>query len=301
MKHRRKWVTWLGAFLALIALLAAAALVLMPASAGGFPFSWKIRSNLSADYRYGETTASLGAFRLSIISDMLRDRGIGEDEAYQKENVMKLAMEGSVPTATAFDYEGNLPLTATPTNTPTKTPTPTFTPTPTATNTRIPTRTPTKTKTPKPKPTKTPDPPPLTDTVAPVIASPGTVIDDWVSDCHVNVYIDSARITDAAPSSGINWVKLKYKVYDSSGSTNYTDYTYSSPLMICSGGPTGGGWDACYAGPDPLPGFSIKIEAGSNLGSGDFLIKYYMYVEDGIGKTALHDYPSISMPDFCDD
>jgi hypothetical protein len=173
MKHRRKWVTWLGAFLALIALLAAAALVLMPASAGGFPFSWKIRSNLSADYRYGETTASLGAFRLSIISDMLRDMGMGEDEANQKENVMKLAMEESVPTATAFDYEGNPPLTATPTNTPTKTPTPTFTPTPTATNTRIPTKTPTKTKTPKPKPTNTPKPPTATsgpvDNVKPTI------------------------------------------------------------------------------------------------------------------------------------
>lgn len=299
MKRRHTWLRWLGTIIALFSFAAVTVLVLTPASADALPFSWKIRSNLSADYRYGETTASFGAFRLSIIGDMLRDMGMGEVEAAQRENVMKLVMQASVPTATAFDFEGNPPLTATTTNTPTKTATATFTMTPTATQTRIPTRTPTRTETPKPKPTKTTMP--ATDTVAPVIADPGTLSTDVISDCHVNIYVNNARVTDAAPSSGINWVKLKFKVYDASGSTPYSNYTFSSPLQLCSGGRSGDAWDACYSGPDPSPGFPVRINPGSNLGSGNFLLKIYLIAEDGVGKTDTHQYTDITMPDMCDD
>jgi hypothetical protein len=137
--------------------------------------------------------------------------------------------------------------------------------------------------------------------VAPVIADPGTLTLNSVSTCHVDVYVNNAQVKDAAPSSGINWVKLKYKVYDISGTTNYTGYTFSSPLTLCSGGPSGGGWDACYSGPDPTPGFAVKIDPGSNLGPGDFLIKIYLLAEDGIGKTAANQYSDITMPDMCDD
>lgn len=216
MKDRRNWMTWFGILIAVLALVAAGALVLMPASAGGFPFSWEIRSNLSADYRYGETAASLGAFRVSIIGDVLRDMGIGDKEASQRENVMKVVMEGSVPTATAFDYEGNPPLTATPTETATPTITPTLTPTSTSTNTPRPTSTktpqPSATKTSPPAPTKTPKPPTaITDTKDPVILatslspSPGPDLDQ----CDIVLNVD---VKDPAYSDGVDSVEAKHSI-----------------------------------------------------------------------------------------
>ncbi|MDF1499306.1 MAG: hypothetical protein P1P76_02410 [Anaerolineales bacterium] len=228
MKDRRNWLTWFGILIAVLALVAAAALVLMPASAGGFPFSWVIRSNLSADYRYGETAASLGAFRVSIIGDVLRDMGIGDKEASQRENVMKVVMEGSVPTATAFDYEGNPPLTATPTETATPTSTPM--PTSTSTNTPRPTATktpqPSATKTSPPAPTKTPKPPTaITDTKDPVILatslspSPGPDLDQ----CDILLSVD---VKDPAYSDGVDSVEAKHSIVSGTpGPYNY--FTFS--------------------------------------------------------------------------
>ncbi|MGD2057673.1 MAG: hypothetical protein PVI04_03005 [Anaerolineales bacterium] len=223
MKSRHKWMTWLGLVLAFFTFTAAMALVLSPASASGFPLSLKIRSNLSADYRYGESTASLGVFRLSIIGDMLRDMGMGEKEASQHENVMRLVMEASVPTATAFDFEGGSPLTATPTKTATLTDTPTSTPTSTATNTPRPTAT--NTKTPKPKATKTPKPPTaIVDVQAPSILSssldptPGPEL----TGCELILTVD---VMDPAYSEGVDRIQAKHTIPSGEPDThNYTTF-----------------------------------------------------------------------------
>lgn len=301
MKSRRKWVSWLGILIAVLALVGVTALVLMPASAAGSPFSLKTRSNLSADYRYGETSASLGAFRLSIIGDMLRDMGMGDEEASQRENVVKLVMEVSVPTATAFDFEGNPPLTPTTTSTVAPTSKPASS-TPEATDTRIPTKVSTSTPTKIATTTRV-----AVDSERPIIANPGTIAPNpgTFGTCRISVSVTDARVTDAAPSSGINWVKLKYKVYDHSGSDIYAGYIFSAPLSKCSGGSTAsGGWNACYSG--PFPSFNIDIYPGFSSrsdyeGPGSFKIKVYMLVEDNMGFQASHYYGEYHLPNSCDD
>lgn len=301
MKSQRKWLPWLGFIIAFITFTAAAALILTPASAGGLPLSLKIRSNLSADYRYGESRASLGVFRLSIIGDMLRDMGLGDKEASQHENVMRLVMEGSVPTATALDFEGGSPLTATPTETGVPTATSTETPEPTAT--KIPTRVPTKTPTKKP----TDSPAPLVDVDPPVIVNAGSISQSpgTYGSCSVPLSVTGARITDAPFSSGIHWVKLKYRVYDHELSALYHDYIYSAHFDKCSGGATSsGGWDACYDG--PISSFEIRIYPGfSSLDDytnpEPFKVKVYMLVEDNADHQASHFYGYYQLPSSCDD
>jgi len=108
-----------------------------------------LSSRLSADYSVDDV-GPLKALRLSIIGDMLRDMGMGPDEAEDCESAMKALMDNPVPTATARDFEGAPPFTAIPTNTATPTDTPTATATPTSTFTPRPTATkpPTSTVTP---------------------------------------------------------------------------------------------------------------------------------------------------------
>ncbi|MCJ7823965.1 MAG: hypothetical protein MUP44_03630, partial [Anaerolineales bacterium] len=131
---KRRWINrTFGVFLAIVAVVVAAAIVLNSAAAESLPFSLGLRSKLTADYSQEGAQSVLGAFRLSIIGDALRDLGLTPKEADQQTAGIKIALDDSVPTATALNFDGDDPYT----------PTPTETPTPTVTNT--PTNTPTKT------------------------------------------------------------------------------------------------------------------------------------------------------------
>ncbi|MES0339320.1 MAG: hypothetical protein ABUK15_04630, partial [Anaerolineales bacterium] len=273
MKIRRWVFRAFGVFLAIVAVTVAAAIVLNSAAAESLPFSMALRSKLSADYSQDGSQGVLGAFRLSIIGDALRDLGLSPKEADQQTAGIKIALDDPVPTATALNFEGDDPYTATPTATPTFTNTPTNTPT----------KTPRPTKTPLPTSTKKPATAvPLGDTVAPVIADPGVIspIPTALASCSKVLTVSNSRITDAAPSSGIKYVKMKYKIYDNAETTIYAGYIYSAPFSKCSGGPTGGGWDACYDGSMTIsisPGFSAKPDY---TGPGPFKVKVWLIIED---------------------
>jgi outer membrane biosynthesis protein TonB len=159
----RRWVVCVfSIFCLLLVVWVIAAMVLNAAAEGSLPISMHVYSDLYADYSPDVVVRPLGVFNLAIISETLKDRGYSEEEVEERAKAIEVAMNELVPTATALNYEGDLPPTATPTvtytPTPTSTPTPTLTPTSTAT--RIPTKTPTKTPTPKPpkkpKPSNTP-------------------------------------------------------------------------------------------------------------------------------------------------
>jgi hypothetical protein len=167
----RRWIlVALLVFMLCLVLWIAAAFILNIAFAESLPFSLGLRSRLAANYSPDDFVGSLGIFRLSIIDEILLDRGMSPEEAEEQSKKIKEAMESPVPTATARDFEGNEPFTVTPEDqltltvsiTPTETPTPTGTilVVNTATDTTIPpTETPagpSKTPTfgPSPTPTK---------------------------------------------------------------------------------------------------------------------------------------------------
>jgi hypothetical protein len=306
MMNKRQWfLRAIGILTLLLVIWIVATLFLSPAYADAMPFSMEVRSRLLADYNPDDGQSLFAALRLSILGDSLRDQGLSPEEAEKQREALEDTLDDPVPTATAIDFEGNAPHTATPTNTTT----PTNTPTPTATPTNTPR--PTATKTSTPKPTNTPKPPNTAvpvDNIHPVIADPGTLDVVSVSACEVQVYVMDAQVTDADPSSGIKWVKMKYKVFDAATeSTIYAGYIYSNPLTMCSGGSTGGGWDACYAGPDPKPpAFTIKIFNGFSsqpdlTDPAGFMIKLWLLTEDNMGLQDSHQYSSLNMPATCDD
>lgn len=299
MSKRRRILGVFGVLAAVLALWIAATIFLSPAYAGALPFSMEIRSGLMADYNPDSGKSLFTALRLSILGDSLRDQGLSEEEAEKQRLALEASLDDPVPTATALDFEGSAPLTATATTTPvpTGTPIPSATPTntPRPTNTKVPT----KTKTPKPAATSAP-----ADSSSPVVAAPGTIspAPGPSSSCNMTVSVSNATITDAAPSSGIKSVKLKYKVYDNAEKQVYAGYIFSPPLSLCSGGPTaGGGWDACYSGGINIsiyPGFS---SLGDYNGPGPFKVKLYLLAEDNAGKQASHFYGDYTMPMMCDD
>ena len=232
-----RWLA-LTAFAVLIAGWFAAALHLTGASAGqpGFPFN--LRSNLAADYGAGPEAGRITSLRISIISDLLKDLGFGGDDSDLLEE-----LDSPVPTATARNFQGDPPFTATVT----PSPTPTITPSPTPTSTpRPPTRTPKPTDTKESEPTELPD-----DIVGPTLSG-GTLFPNLgtlLPTCEGNdIGITGLRVVDPGPSSGIAWVKLKYKILG----PGTLDYQYSADF----GDPVSGGWtsgegstwDAYYKG-----------------------------------------------------
>ena len=301
MMTKKRWI-WsvVGVLSALLVFWITATLFLSPAYADALPFSMKVRSSLLADYNPDDGKSLFTALRLSILGDTLRDQDLSPEEAEKQRLALEASLDDPVPTATALDFDGNAPLTATPTKTPILTET--KIPTTTSTNTPRATSTPTKTSTPKAVNTAAPS-----DSVSPVIADPGTITPTPgpLSTCSRRITVSNANITDAAPSSGVKWVKLKYKVYDDAETTIYAGYIFSSPLSICSGGPTpGGGWDACYTGPSPgldiaiYPGFSTKPDY---QGPNPFKVKVWLITEDNAAKQASHFYGDYSIPHTCDD
>lgn len=145
-------------FLLLLLLWIAAAFLLNSASAGSLPFSVSLRSRLAANYSPDEFSGSQGVFRLSIFNEVFHDLGLSLEEAEERSKEIKVAMGSPVPTATARNFEGDDPFTATPTPQATSTITSTPTETPLPTSTYKPTETPKPTKELKVVPSNTPGP-----------------------------------------------------------------------------------------------------------------------------------------------
>ncbi len=232
-----RWLA-LTVFAALIAGWFAAALHLTGAAAGqpGFPFN--LRSKLDADYGADPAAGRITSLRISIIADLLRDLGFGADDSG-----LLAGLDSPVPTATARNFEGDPPFTATVT----PSPPPTETPVPTSTSTqKPPTKTPKPTKTDQPEPTDVP-----VDAVAPTISGGSLfpTLGTLLPSCDGNdIAITGLRVVDPGPSSGINWVKLKYVILGP-GSTGYQFSSDIGPPI--SGGWTdgpGSAWDAYYKG-----------------------------------------------------
>ena len=290
----RRWL--LGAFAVFIVLIVvwiSAAFILSSGVAESLPFSLGFSSRLGADYGPEKLSSPLGRFYLSIISDVLVDRGLSPSEAENQSEKFKLSLNTPVSTATARNFQGEPPYTPTPTPTltPTDTPTPTLTPTPTRTMTSIPTRTSTRRPTKKPKPpTSTPTP---TDDEEPEIS--GGTLDPTpgpIGDCYEDITVTNLHVTDPSTSSGILWVKLKYQVVD------YSGLIYSDPIVKVSGGPTGGGgWDAYYQG---VITFEINT-AWDTPASGYFKIKLWATVRDNAGNEDVLSLGEYTMPGSCAD
>jgi cytoskeletal protein RodZ len=164
-RSSRRWIlVALLVFLLCLVLWIVAALILNIAFAESLPFSLGLRSKLAANYSPDEFVGSLGVFRLSIIDEVLLDRGVPPEEVEEQSEKIKEAMSSPVPTATARDFKGNAPFTSTPTEPPTAsiTATPTETPTPTNTLMMVSTATDTAVSA-----TNTPDVPTKTPTLGP--------------------------------------------------------------------------------------------------------------------------------------
>jgi hypothetical protein len=271
-------------------------LQLNSALAGPLPFGPGLMSRLSADYRADEGGRSVALIALSILEPAMQALGLTEDEAAAAHESLELAMSQPVPTATAMDFDGAAPFTATPTIT--NTPLPTKTPTPTPPNTRRPpTRTPEPTET--DKPTKTPGAPTATgaaptataagggDTEYPEVESftvdptPGTL------DLGVCTIEATVRIVDESPSDGIDTDDVGMKYENPDGPPSYiTSYN----MVLMSGGPDGfGGWDAVYSGSITFTDIEISGVLGTlKLASPAFTfedIKVYFIFEDLAGHS----------------
>jgi hypothetical protein len=313
MKSQRgRW--WLGAFalfLGLLGIWILAVILLDPAGASAFRLDLGLGSRLRADYSADPLGRRIGVLRLSIVEDVMRDLGMTDEEAEGQRADVEVALGQAVPTATARDFEGSAPFTATPsaTATPTITRTPTHTPTATETptNTPRPTRTPTRTRTRTPRPPDTAVPTATStssvDTVDPeiecacdVAPTPGPI-----PGCRVTFTIDDVHVTDAAGSSGNECVKFKYYFDDVTGDPDYVEpYQYSDAFVLVSGGVEGDGWDAYYSG-------SLRIEIFEgwnptpNFGPNDFVIHLYIKAHDGDGNEGVIFLGDYTISEDCDD
>jgi hypothetical protein len=191
-RSSRRWIlVALLVFLLCLVLWIAAAFILNIAFAESLPFSLGLRSRLAANYAPDEFVGSLGVFRLSIIDEVLLDRGIPPEEVEEQSEKIKEAMSLPVPTATARDFKGNEPFTATPTEPLIASITAISTETPTPTNTLWIFNTATDTKVP---PTDTPAVPSKTPTFGPsptVSSTPSLTpsITPSPTQCYVDPFI----------------------------------------------------------------------------------------------------------------
>jgi len=287
----RRWLMGaLGLFLVLMVLWIAAAMRLSAAAAAPSNLMTSLRSRLSANYAPDPGGSTVHSLRLSIFQEVMQDLGMSDDEAAGQSQEMEAEMQAPVPTATARDFEGAKPFTATPT----VTPVPTETPVPTATPTKTPKPRPTKTKTPVPT-----APPPPTSTPSGADVDP-PVVTSWttsktITGCTATIDIN-ADIYDAPMSSGISGVQVKYKVpgYVSS-------YTWFADLAYCTGGIQGdGSWQGCY---DGIVTFD-KIASGwcgtVNPGPTDFQVEIYVKPIDNLGQHGYYLVETFSLPHTCD-
>ncbi len=241
----RRWLVGAVAlFLVLMVIWVAAAVRISASAAAPSSLMSSLRSRLSANYAPDPASSSVHSLRLSIFQEVMQDLGMSGDEAAAESRRIEAGMQGLVPTATARDFDGAQPLTATPT----KTPLPTHTPTPTATSTRTPRPTPTKTKTPAPThaaPTNTPSG--GSDTTSPGITRLDFVppIGSTLMSCTFQV--NDLDVFDPAFSDGIdpNDVFVKYDG-PLTGGLQYVNIPLEGGGFVS--GP-GSDWVASYDGP----------------------------------------------------
>lgn len=287
---RRWWIGALGLFLFLLVLWIAAAVRLSAAAAAPSDLMTSLRSRLTANYAPDPGGSTVRSLRLTIFQEVMRDLGMSSDEAAGESQEMEARMQGPVPTATARDFMGAKPFTATPTATPVPTETPIPTATPTNTPRPRPTKTPVPTK-PPPVPTDTPS---AGDTDPPVVISYTFTPTITGSGCTADLDI-SADIKDPPMSSGISGVQVKYKM-----PPYVTSYTYLGNLSYCSGGIQGdGSWQGCYDGVVPF----AEISSGScmNPGPTDFQIEIYVKPIDNLGQHTYNYVGTFTLPYTCDD
>lgn len=293
----RRWlIAAVGLFLFLLVGWVLLALQLNSALAGPLPYGPGLMSRLRADYRPDEGGRSVALISLSILSEAMQALGLSDDEVEAAHESMEQAMNQPVPTATAMDFDGAAPFTATPM--PTNTPLPTKTPTPEPTNTRRPatltsqpSKTPKPTKTDGPEPTDGPD-----DDEDPDVLLAGATWGPAPGDlpgCDVTFTMDNLRVTDSAPSSGMDYVGFKYRIPG-----YYDDLTLGPEFNKDSGGWDGDAWDATYSG-------SLTIEVfpgwcGSDTGD-DIEIQLWVKAFDNEGNEAVVWLGEYTIDDECDD
>jgi len=241
----RRWLIGaLGLFLVLMVLWIAAAMRLSAAAAAPSNLMTSLRSRLSANYAPDPGGSTVRSLRLSIFQEVMQDLGMSSEEAAGESHDMAAEMQVPVPTATARDFQGSDPFTATPT----VTPVPTETPVPTATPTKTPKPKPTKTKTPVP----TAPPPPTStpsgslDITAPAITRMdlNPAIGSTLMACTFQV--NDLDVQDPAFSAGIapGDVYAKYNG-PSTGGWQYVNILLEHGGFVA--GP-GSDWDASYDG-----------------------------------------------------
>jgi hypothetical protein len=110
--------------------------------------------------------------------------------------------------------------------------------------------------------------------------------------CSITITVDNLRVVDPPISSGIEWVKLKYNV---EGYT--TDYIYSNPLTLCSGGWTDeAGWHGCYGGSIVVNIDPTWIPPDSST---PFKINLYAKARDNEGHDTCYHLGQYTMPACC--
>ncbi len=289
--HGRWWVGAFALFLALLGIWGLAVLALQPAEAGPFSLGLSLRSRLQADYSPDPLGQRIASLRLTIVEDFMRDLGLSPQAAAEERQAVEAAMSQPVPTATARDFAGSAPFTATavPTATPTDTPVPTPTPLPT-----------------RPRPTRTPKP---TETAAPPAPTSPSIVDKKAPELRsfdldpdpgllsaCTILVTDIRIFDPAPSSGINDGDVTLKYLDlSSGQHTYFSTTRKSGEW--TDGP-GSAWDACYEGAITISGVEVGMLAPGSLPAkasliervrvitGTATIQVWIKVKDRAGNTS---------------
>jgi len=243
----RRWLVGaVGLFLVLMVVWVAAAVRISASAAAPSSLMSSLRSRLSANYAPDAAGSSVRSLRLSIFQEVMQDLGMSGDEAAAESRRIEAGMQGPVPTATARDFEGAKPLTATPT----KTPIPTETPVPTET----------VTSTPKPKPTKTKTPAPTAAAPMPTNTPSGSmdVTDPQITRFDLNpaiggtlmsctFQVNDLDVLDPAFSDGIDPARV-YAKYDGP----LTGGLQLVVIPIESGGfvsGPGSDWVASYDGP----------------------------------------------------
>ncbi len=233
------WIGALGLFATLLVLWVAAAVRLSAAAAAPSDLMTSLRSRLTANYAPDPGGSTVRSLRLTIFQEVLQDLGMSSEAAAGQSQEMAELMKSPVPTATARDFQGAKPFTATPAATPPAT----ETPEPTATNTRTPRPTATVTKTPKP-PTSTPSG--SLDTTDPTICCIDLNPDPPATLSTCSFDVEELEVFDPAFSAGVNEsdVYVKYSG-PSTGGYIYTQLSFKSGGF--SGGP-GTDFNAIYDG-----------------------------------------------------
>ena len=272
----RRWLIGaLGLFLVLMVLWIAAAMRLSAAAAAPSNLMTSLRSRLSANYAPDPGGSTVRSLRLSIFQEVLQDLGMSSEEAAGQSQDVERQLKTPVPTATARDFEGADPFTATPT----VTPVPTETPVPTAT----------PTKTPKPRPTKTKTPVPTVAALPPTSTPSGSLdtTDPEIEDIDLSpaptgslavctIDVTEMKIHDQAFSSGMDLSKIFIK-YEKAGMGNWVETLLSMTTGDFDSGP-GSDWRGHFIGSFTLSGLisgdSINVKGkvkdnAANWGYGD--------------------------------